>query len=154
MGQHVFIELDYGQDESKEGIWISSAYVREEGDNYYAWVANKRGRLEKKKIEVGEYNEDLDEYQILSGIDESDYIACDDDNLKENMKTTKVASEADNTGEYYDEELSDDEIYDDASYDDESYDDESYDDVDESELDLEEEGLIDEGISEDGFYDE
>ena len=149
MGQHVFIELDYGQDEGKEGIWIPAAYVRVEGDNYYVWVANKRDRLEKKKIEVGEYNEDLDEYQILSGLDENDYIACDAENLKENMKTTKVDSEADSTGEYYEEETSDDELYDDEDYIDEDYSEEDL--MDE---DMDSQGLIDEGISEDGFYDE
>ena len=155
MGQHVFIELDYGQDETKEGIWIPSVYVREEGDNYYVWAANKHDRLEKKKIKIGEYNEDLDEYQVLDGLDESAYIACDADNLKENMKTTKVDSEEDNTGEYYDEELSDDEIYD-EEYDDEDLMDESDDEVDFSDDSWSEDdmGLIDEGISEDGFYDE
>lgn len=175
MGQHVFVELDYGQDEEEEGIWIPAAYIRVDGDNYYVWVANKHDRLEKKKIEVGEYNEDLDEYQVLSGLDVDDYIACDAENLKENMKTTKVDSEADSTEDYYDEEPSDDEIYDedysDEDYLDEDYSDEDFIDESDSGVDFSEGisdsadagsddsemdtmGLIDEGISEDGFYDE
>lgn len=151
MGQHVFIELDYGQDETEEGIWIPSVYVRVDGDNYYVWVSNKRDRLEKKKIEVGEYNEDLDEYQVLSGLDENDYIACDAENLKENMKTTKVDSEADSTGEYYDEEPSDDELYMDEEYDDADFSDEEYIDEDYSEEDLMDEDV---DFSEGDYIDE
>lgn len=89
MGQHVFLEVDNGQDEERDGIWLSSAYILIEDDNYYAWVDNK-GKLEKRAIEVGEYDEVLDEYQILSGIGEDDYIACDDIDLKAGMKTTQV----------------------------------------------------------------
>ena len=88
MGQHVFLELDNGQEE-KEGIWISSAYIISEDDNYYVW-ADKKGRLEKRKVEVGEYDETMDEYQVLSGIAVDDYIACDDIDMKSGMKTTKV----------------------------------------------------------------
>ena len=88
MGQHVFLELDNGQEE-KEGIWISSAYILADGDNYYVW-ADKKGRLEKRKVEVGEYDETMDEYQVLSGINLQDYIACDDIDIKSGMKTTKV----------------------------------------------------------------
>ena len=88
MGQHVFLELDNGQDE-KEGIWISSAYILADGDDYYVW-ADKKGRLEKRKVEVGQYDETMDEYQVLSGITLQDYIACDDIDIKSGMKTTKV----------------------------------------------------------------
>ncbi len=88
MGQHVFLELDNGQ-EDKEGIWISSAYILADGDDYYVW-ADKKGRLEKRKVEVGEYDETMDEYQVLSGITIQDYIACDDIDIKSGMKTTKV----------------------------------------------------------------
>ena len=88
MGQHVFLELDNGQEE-KEGIWISSAYILSEDDNYYVW-ADKKGHLEKRKVEVGEYDETMDEYQVLSGIAVDDYIACDDIDMKPGMKTTKV----------------------------------------------------------------
>lgn len=134
MGQHVFVEIDYGQDEQEDGLWLPSAYIRIDEDNYYVWAANKRDRLELKKIKVGDYNEELDEYQVLSGLAESDYIACDADNLKENMKTTKVESEADSTGEYYDEEPSDDALYDESFEgedfsDDSALDESSYDDM-------------------------
>ena len=117
MGQHVFIEPDNGQDEKKEGIWIPSAYIRVDGEDYYVWAMNGRERLELKKIEVGEYNEELDEYQILSGLTEKDYIACDSESLKVNMKTTKVLSEEESTDDYLDEEPSDDEIYEDSGED-------------------------------------
>ena len=48
LGQHVYIELDFGQEEPKEGVWIFSAYVVMEEETPYVWVANGRNRLEKR----------------------------------------------------------------------------------------------------------
>lgn len=159
MGQHVLIEQDFGQDEEKEGIWLPSAYLYMDEDKYYVWMANSRDRLELHEVTVGEYDEDLDQYEILEGLSMDDCIASDTGSLQENMRTTTDISEVDTT-EYYEEETSDDEVYGDDGeyydedysdmdyydeYYDESYDetyDESYDDVDFSE-DAE---LIDEGL--------
>lgn len=152
MGQHVFIEIDRGQDTEKDGIWIPSAYIKVDGDKYYVWAANSRDRLELRQIEVGEYDEDLDEYEVLSGIAARDYIACDAGNLKENMKTSKVDSEEDSTGEYYEEETSDDEMYNEGDYDDESLADDDFSDEDFSDEDLIDEGL--DGFSDEGISDE
>ena len=159
MGQHVLIEQDFGQDDEKEGIWLPSAYLYMDDDKYYVWMANSRDRLELHEVTVGEYDEDLDQYEILEGLSMDDHIASDTGSLQENMRTTTDISEVDTT-EYYEEETSDDEVYgddgeyydedySDMDYDDEYYDesydetyDESYDDVDFSE-DAE---LIDEGL--------
>ncbi len=126
MGQHVFVELDNGQ-EDKEGIWISSAYILAEDGTYYVWK-DKKGHLDKTEVEIGEYDETLDEYQILSGISPDDYIACDDIELKSGMKTTKVDpyseetdGEAEEGGESGDGGMNPDGVYDDM--DDESFDD-------------------------------
>lgn len=150
MGQHVLIEQDFGQDEEREGIWLPSAYLKIDEDKYFVWVSNKRDRLELREVTVGEYDEDLDSYEITDGLEMDDCIASDTGSLQENMKTTTDISEVDSTDEYYESETSDDEIYDsgeDAYYDDESSDDdiyydESYDDVDFGD-DVE---LIDEGF--------
>lgn len=128
MGQHVFIEQDFGQDEEREGIWLPSAYIYMDEDKYYVWLSNRRNRLELHEVTVGEYDEDLDEYEILEGLETDDYIASDTGNLQENMKTTTNISEVDDTDEYYEEETSDDELYYDEEAEDEYYDDELSDD--------------------------
>lgn len=137
MGQHVLLEQDNGQEEGKSGLWLPSAYVHIDGDNYYVWVANKRDRLELQKIEVGEYNEELEEYEILEGLDLDDYIACDGENLKENMKTEKVDNTGENDG-YNEEGSSDDYIYQDDMSGEEYYEEDGY----------EEDTIIDDTITE------
>lgn len=58
------------------------------------WADNGKGKLEKRKIELGEYDEELGEYKIKSGLKAEDYIAWPQEGLEEGMKTTKDASEA------------------------------------------------------------
>ena len=66
LGQHVYIELDEGQDDQqKEGIWLYSNYVVQDDSGAYVWAANDKKRLEKRYVELGEYDEDLAEYEIL-----------------------------------------------------------------------------------------
>lgn len=204
LGQHVLIELDEGQTEEKEGIWLYSGYIAfddiessaleslsgstesmEEGSEMlfdlegdtesfwdyepgmemlstenmddwgypYVWADDGNGRLEKRDVELGEYDMELDQYEILSGLSEDDLIAYPMEGLYEGIKTVTDESEIDySSGLYnngteemgddmewnefdstesgYDDEFYDDEFYDDESYDDESYDDEYYDDED------------------------
>ena len=94
LGQHVYIEPDNGQDKKKTGIWLSSYYIVQKDKESYVWVESLTKRLEKKKVTLGEYDEELDEYQIKSGLSKDDYIAFPENNLKEGMKTTRNASEA------------------------------------------------------------
>lgn len=94
LGQHVFVEVDNGQDKERKGIWLFESYLVQEKDSAYVWVDNGKGKLEKRKVELGEYDEELGEYQIKSGLKKSEYIAWPQDGLKEGMKTTKDVSEA------------------------------------------------------------
>lgn len=94
LGQHVYVEVDNGQDKEREGIWLFESYLVQEKENTYVWVDNGKGKLEKRKVKLGEYDEDLGEYQIKSGLEKTDYIAWPQDGLKEGMKTTKDATEA------------------------------------------------------------
>ena len=82
MGQHVLIEQDNGQDEQKEGMWLPSAYIKKNNNKYYVWL-DSHNKLKLHEIQVGEYDENLDEYEVKSGLKTSDYIACDDSTLKE-----------------------------------------------------------------------
>ena len=85
LGQHVFIELDNGQTEEKEGLWLTESYLVTEDNDTYVWVKNDKDRLEKRSVQIGDYDSDLMEYQILSGLNDTDCIAWPTGILKEGM---------------------------------------------------------------------
>lgn len=80
LGQHLYIELDSGEDTSS-ALSISSAFVcyNEDGSTY-VW-AEARDKLEKRAVTTGEYNPMLDTIEILDGLTEQDFIAFPDDTL-------------------------------------------------------------------------
>ncbi len=117
LGQHVYVEADYGQGSVKEGLWLDEYYIMQEDDGAYVWAENAKGYIEKRKVELGEYDENMMRYQILSGLTEDDYIAYPEERVKEGMKVTH---------NYEDVEI--DDTADDGSYDDGSMDDGFYDD--------------------------
>lgn len=89
LGQHVYIELDNGQDDQKEGLWLSEFYIVDaDTDHPYVWAANEKDRLEKRSVVLGEYDEVLGEYEILEGLSMKDYITYPADDLEEGMKTS------------------------------------------------------------------
>ena len=89
LGQHIYIELDVGQEDKKEGIWLSSYYIVQDGDNAYVWAANDKEKLEKRKVTLGMRDDAADEFQITEGLTAQDYIAIPADNLKEGLSVTK-----------------------------------------------------------------
>jgi HlyD family secretion protein len=101
LGQHVYIEPDYGQEQTS-GLMLPAYFVNDEGDDAWVWAANAKGKLEKRSVTLGVYDSDLDEYEILSGLTAEDYIAFPEDRLSEGMAVT-----------YYDESSfgGDDEYY-------------------------------------------
>lgn len=117
LGQHVYVEADYGQGSDKEGLWLDEFYIMQEDDGAYVWAENAKGYIEKRKVELGEYDENMMRYEILSGLTEDDYIAYPEERVKEGMKVTH---------NYEDIEI--DDTADDGSYDDGSMDDGFYDD--------------------------
>ena len=104
LGQHVYVELDEGQTEKKDGIWLFEGYLDQSGDEPYVWVANKKDKLEKRKVKLGEYDEALGEYEIKSGLSEDDYIAYPMDGLYEGVSTVTDASEVDYSSPLYNQE--------------------------------------------------
>ena len=77
LGQHVYMQLDTGEEESS-GISISGAFLDyDENGNCFVW-AESRGKLEKRSVTVGEYNMMNDTFEILEGLTEEDYIAFPD----------------------------------------------------------------------------
>lgn len=194
MGQHLFIELDEGQTEEKEGIWLFEGYIvrgnaqegmgmgsasgdaqgldleesldiEGEGSNMafndadmegsftdeaasgdadlegssadeadsedssadadsesssaggteeksgtesgteeespYVWAVDDRNRLEKRQVELGEYDEAMGAYEILSGLTEDDYIAFPMEGLYEGVTAVTSVDEVDYTSPLY-----------------------------------------------------
>ena len=99
LGQHVYIEMDYGQGEEKEGLWLASYYIVQEDGEAYVWAANSKDKLEKRDVTLGEYDEELMEYEILDGLTTEDYIAFPEDGLVEGMSAEK---NIDQVGTYQD----------------------------------------------------
>ena len=80
LGQHVYMELDAGDEESA-GIFVSGSFIDyDENGNSFVWAEN-RGKLEKRSVTVGEYNMMNDTFEILGGLTEEDYIAFPDHEL-------------------------------------------------------------------------
>lgn len=111
LGQHVYVEADYGQGDVKEGLWLDEFYIMQEDDGAYVWAENAKGYIEKRKVELGGYDENMMRYQILSGLTEDDYIAYPEERVKEGMKVTHNYEDVvtDDTG------ISDDGSYDNAT---------------------------------------
>ena len=110
LGQHVYVEMDEGQSVQKEGIWLFEGYIGMDEEEPYVWAANKKDKLEKRKVELGEYDEELGEYEIKSGLSEDDYIAYPMPGLYEGVTTVTDASEVDYTSPLYNQEGSDGEM--------------------------------------------
>ena len=80
LGQHVYLEVDAGE-ETAAGLSVSSAFIcYDEEGNTYVW-AEKNGKLEKRAVVTGEYNWMNDTQEILEGLTEEDYIAFPDEEL-------------------------------------------------------------------------
>lgn len=75
LGQHIYIEPDYGQAAVKEGLWIPDYYLVREGSEPFVWAQNSRGKLEKRTVEAGQTDEESGTVQILSGLSPDDSIA-------------------------------------------------------------------------------
>jgi HlyD family secretion protein len=130
LGQHVYAEMDYGQGTKKDGIWLYEYYIVQDDGDPYVWAEDGDGKIEKRKVTLGEYDENLMEYEIVEGLSTADYIAFPENRITEGMTTTRnyedTMPDMDDDSYMYDEEdymYDDDEYYDDGEY----YDEEEYD---------------------------
>ena len=79
LGQHLYIELDTGND--APGVGISGAFLcYNEDGSAYVW-AEKGGKLEKRAVTLGEYDPMTDVQKITEGLSLEDYIAYPDPEL-------------------------------------------------------------------------
>ena len=97
LGQHLLVSMDDMSDDSidKSGIWLYSDYVlTDEDGKSYVWAADKKDRLEKREVEVGQTDDTAGDCEIKSGLSEDDMIAFPSDSYQEGMKTTTNPDEA------------------------------------------------------------
>ena len=96
LGQHLYLTVA-GEEEpgQPEGVTLGSAFIcYEEDGSAYVWAESAQGRLEKKAVELGDYDMSRDAYQILSGLSEEDYVAFPNEELcAEGTRTTKLEQE-------------------------------------------------------------
>ena len=75
LGQHVYIEPDFGQGDVKEGIWLDMSFIAyDDSGSPYVWCGTG-GKLKKRAVTTGETDEETFRIQILEGLDEKDLIA-------------------------------------------------------------------------------
>jgi HlyD family secretion protein len=119
LGQHVYIEPDNGQETVKSGIWLNESYIVDvDTSDPYVWAANAKNRLEKRSVVLGQYDEALGEYEILSGLEKEDMIAFPESSLEEGLPTTTDISALLSTDEdVYEDDVLDMDSYDGADYD-------------------------------------
>ncbi len=88
MGQHVYIEIS---DEYQwapphtEGVWLPEFYLLMEDDDAYVFV-EKKGTIEKRKVTLGEYDEENMLYEITKGLTQDDRIAWPDETVTDGAK--------------------------------------------------------------------
>lgn len=91
---------------------MASTELQQEGGSAYVWADDGNGRLEKRAVELGEYDPNLDEYEIVSGLSEDDLIAWPMEGLYEGVRTVTDAEEVDYTSDLYNQEMGTESIMD------------------------------------------
>ncbi len=91
MGQHVYIELGAESSDEPEGLWLPTYYVVEDEGDPFVYAADDKGRIEKRKVVLGQRNEDMDTVCILEGLSYLDRIAFPDENVQVGMAVSETA---------------------------------------------------------------
>lgn len=85
LGQHVYVKAQ--QAEEKDGLWLSEYYLNDVDGDAWVWAESADGHIEKRSVELGDYDEDQMTYEIVSGLTAEDYIAFPSDDIKEGAPT-------------------------------------------------------------------
>jgi len=97
LGQHVYIQPELPEGDT--GLSVSDAFIAyDEAGNPYVW-AERRGKLTKQTVVLGEYDMMMGTVQILEGLTEEDYIAFPDPELCVEGAPTTRQSAANDTAE-------------------------------------------------------
>lgn len=95
LGQHLYLSMAAAETTALEGVTLGSAFLcYDEEGNCYVWAESSQGKLEKRIVELGNYDMMTDAYEILSGLEESDYVAFPDEEVcVEGAPTTRTQQE-------------------------------------------------------------
>ena len=78
LGQHVYLEVDLGEENAPAGPSISGAFLcYGEDGSIYVWI-ERNGKLAKQTVVTGDMNFMRNTVEILEGLTEEDYIAFPD----------------------------------------------------------------------------
>ena len=82
LGQHLYLSMAGEEPVSLEGVTLSGAFVcYDEDGSCFVWADDGQGKLEKRGVELGNYDPVADAYEILSGLSDSDYVAFPDEEV-------------------------------------------------------------------------
>lgn len=92
LGQHVFIEPNYGQAAVADGLWLDASYIcmTQSDGAYFVWGADKNDKIAKLFIEIGEFDASLNCYEILGGLSKTDRIAFPNEDIQEGAPITEI----------------------------------------------------------------
>ncbi|MBQ7049555.1 MAG: efflux RND transporter periplasmic adaptor subunit [Firmicutes bacterium] len=93
LGQHVYIEMDMG-DDATDTLKLDASFICfEEDGSAYVWAENGN-KLEKRSVTVGAFDDMMWAYEIIDGLTTDDYIAFPDELLcHEGVPTTHTEPE-------------------------------------------------------------
>lgn len=82
LGQHLYLTLASEDGTALEGVVLNSSFLcYDEDGSCYVWAEGSQGKLEKRTLELGDYDPNQDAYEVLSGLAETDYVAFPDETL-------------------------------------------------------------------------
>lgn len=117
LGQHVYMEENVGQNEEKDGLWLEEYYITQDEDQAWVWAADSRDTLEKRKVTLGDFDEEQLKYEIVEGLAADDYIAYPSEGMTEGTPViyndfSSIGGTEELGEEWSDEDWSDDgEVY-------------------------------------------
>ena len=93
LGQHVYIEPDFGQQKKRKGVWLDEGYIIKDGGQAYVWADNGQGKLEKKKIKLGRHDKETFQYEITGGLHMEDKVTFPNPELKDGLRIVDSSME-------------------------------------------------------------
>ena len=95
LGQHVYIEQDIGQGSGDEtALYLPAYYLNELDAEPWVWAANAKDKLEKRTVVLGNYDIEMDTFEVLDGLTLEDYIAYPNEGYKAGNKVRYTDEEA------------------------------------------------------------
>lgn len=90
IGQHVYIEPGETAGSWEDQLTIPAYFINDAEESPWVWAVNGKDRLEKREVVLGDYDELMGEYVVVSGLTLDDYVAFPDETLKAGMKAEKT----------------------------------------------------------------